>query len=505
MNIVIRADASVAIGTGHVMRCLSLADVLCSQGAVVQFICRLHDGHLCELIRDRGFEVHALSKSSDDLKSQTEADFSTWLGATWRGDASETISVIDGLGFRPDWLIIDHYALSANWERSLRDSVDKIMVIDDLADRAHDCDLLLDQNLYENAETRYVGIVPEQCQLLIGPRFALLRDEFRAARTGISARTGSVERILIFFGGVDRANLTDVVIRAMDRIIPDDLQVDVIIGEQNCHRKEIESKCAARDFTCYVQTDRTAELMSGADISIGAGGSTTWERCCLGLPCLAFAVADNQSLLVRHATLSGILYSPDVDTEDADAVAMQLQAFIDNPLLRESMSRKSMSVVDGYGADRVRRALGPLSVSIRAATTSDSEAIFEWRNGTAVREMSLDSAPIDWTAHCAWIESVLADANRLLLIGESEMQSVGVVRFDISGDTANLSIYLVPEQMNRGFGTELLVAAEQWLMSARPELRLLRAEVVAGNNKSHKLFQKAGYCAGTTEYSKRLK
>lgn len=505
MNIVIRTDASVAIGTGHVMRCLSLADVLRSHGAAVHFVCRLHDGHLCGIIKDRGYPVHSLARPVIDLESNTASIYSAWLGATWQDDAADTIAAIDSLGPKPDWLIVDHYALDSNWENSVCASVERTMVIDDLADRKHSCDLLLDQNLYEDAEIRYLGLVPKHCQLLLGPRFSLLRNEFREVRVGLAARSGPVQGILVFFGGIDRANLTTAAIEALDGIDLCDVRVDVVIGDQNSRRKGIESICAARNFECHVQTDRLAEMMSKADISVGAGGSATWERCCLGLPCLTFAVADNQRQLVNDAALAGILSAPEVDLEDADAIAMHVQAFIGNPLLRESISRKSMSIVDGYGADRVRRAIGVFSVAVREATLGDSERVFEWRNSAPVREMSLNSAPIDWLTHCAWFESVMADSDRLLLIGESAGQSVGVVRFDITGDSADLSIYLVPGQASRGFGTELLLVAEQWLVHSRPELRLLRAEVLEGNKKSNRLFSGARYRVETTEYRKRLK
>ena len=176
MNVVIRTDASLAIGAGHVMRCLSLADGLRSTGASVHFVCRLHDGHLCKLIQRRGYGVHSLAKPSPSIKMDASSNYLSWLGANCRKDAAETIAVIDSFGSRPDWLIVDHYALSSDWEKCVRASVRRVMVIDDLADRKHDCDLLLDQNLYDDPDTRYAGIVPEHCQLLIGPRFALLRD-----------------------------------------------------------------------------------------------------------------------------------------------------------------------------------------------------------------------------------------------------------------------------------------------------------------------------------------
>ena len=486
------------------MRCLSLAAVLRGHGALVHFVSRLHDGHLCDLIRERGYPVLELATPTANTDSSTESDYLAWLGVTWRDDAEETAAVIDSLGFKPDWLIVDHYALNSNWEKSIRDSVARIMVIDDLADRKHDCDLLLDQNLYADADTRYLSLVPERCQLLVGPRFALLREEFRVARASVTVRSGSIRRILVFFGGMDSADCTT---SALDALVDIDLHavhVDVVIGDQHKNRAKIESICGSRNFECHVQTNRLAQLMSAADIAIGAGGSATWERCCLGLPCLTFVVADNQRQLVIDAALAGVLCAPDAGPENSEAVAAHLRSFVDNRLLRESISRKSMAIVDGYGADRVRQAIGVFSMSVREAVKGDSKQIFEWRNSTSVRDVSLNSAPIEWTTHCAWFESVITDSDRLLLVGETDGQSVGVVRFDITGDEANISIYLVRGQSNRGYGTELLLVAEQWLVNARPDVQILRAEVLIANGKSHKLFSGAGYSADTTEFCKRL-
>jgi UDP-2,4-diacetamido-2,4,6-trideoxy-beta-L-altropyranose hydrolase len=471
MNVVIRADASRIIGTGHVMRCLSLAEVLSNRGASVSFICRLHDGHRCELIEKRGFRVQSLPLSTSKIEPDCKSSYSAWLGESWQDDAAETITAIETIGSRPDWLIVDHYALDSNWEECVRASVGRIMVIDDLADRKHECDLLLDQNLYEDAEIRYRGLVPEDCQLLFGPRYSLLRDEFRVARAGLAARSGTVRRLLVFFGGSDYANHTSAILDALSAIDLGDIAVDVAIGDQHEYRDEIDAICRERNFECHVQTNRLAELMSEADIAIGAGGSATWERCCMGLPCLTFVVADNQRQQVNDAALAGILTAPDTEPEKTEGVVAHLQSLIDNPLLCESMSRRSMSIVDEYGADRVRRAIGIFSVSIREANAGDSEQIFEWRNSPSVREMSLNSAPIDWSTHCAWFESVFSDPDRLLLIGESAGQ----------------------------------LAAEQWLVNSRPELRSLHAEVLGGNRKSHRMFIGAGYFAGTTEYSKKLK
>lgn len=208
MKIVFRTDASIQIGTGHVMRCLTLADELTRQGHECRFICREHPGHLGCLVNSKGYDLTLLPPPSDQPLQQTNSetdDYELWLGAPWQEDARQTLDAISSLN--PDWLVVDHYALDAHWERTLSSTVDKIMVIDDLANRPHECTLLLDQNLGRIASD-YDELLPTTCQRLIGPRYALLRPEFAALREQSLKRRGKPElkRILISLGGVDRTN-----------------------------------------------------------------------------------------------------------------------------------------------------------------------------------------------------------------------------------------------------------------------------------------------------------
>lgn len=313
MKIFFRTDASLQIGTGHVMRCLTLADALEADGARCHFICREHPGNMIEQISQRGFAVSVLPPAgseetiSDSPAVVKQPGYATWLGADWKTDAAQTKASL-GKSI-VDWLIVDHYSLDARWEQALRPMCRKLMVIDDLADRQHDCDVLLDQNYYADLQTRYDGKVPAHCRLLLGPRYALLREEFRVFRALSKLRTGQVKRILVFWGGVDAGNYTGLTIDALSALAIKDLHMDVVIGVQHPHRFDIEMACEAHGYVCHVQTIRMAKLMSIADLAVGAGGSTTWERCCLGLPCVVGAVAQNQVQAARDlSTLGAVKY-----------------------------------------------------------------------------------------------------------------------------------------------------------------------------------------------------
>ena len=232
MKSIIRTDASVQIGTGHhVMRYLTLADELREHGAGAIFVCREFDGNLCGYIEEKGYIVHRLpvpNKQKHNIEGNLK--HAAWLGTDWHTDARQVEEIIKDLDTALDWLVVDHYALDERWEGYLRPNVKKIMVIDDLADRVHDCDLLLDQNFYENLESRYDGLVPAWCKKLLGPKYALLRPEFREARRNLRKRDGHVKRIMIFFGGSDPTNETTKVLEAIRMLNRPDIATDVMVG-----------------------------------------------------------------------------------------------------------------------------------------------------------------------------------------------------------------------------------------------------------------------------------
>jgi len=355
-HIAFRADATSQIGTGHFMRCLTLADGLRQRGAHIRFISRGLPTHLRDMLAAKGIELSLLS-SNEGSSATDELAHSHWLGASQAQDAEATIQALSDQTW--DWLIVDHYALDARWESTMRTSAKQIMVIDDIADRSHDCDVLLDQNFYADMQTRYADKVPAHCQLLLGPRYALLRDEFRKLREQIKPRTGPVKRILVFFGGVDADNCTGRAMKALAEMGGEGLHVDVVIGAQHPCLTEIKANCAQHGFVCHVQTNRMAELMASADLAIGAGGSASWERCCLGLPALLVSLADNQIDIAKALDLSGCcIYLGELERVNASIMQRQIAGLISAHDQIEMISRRALSLVDGMGVDRVCQALG---------------------------------------------------------------------------------------------------------------------------------------------------
>lgn len=502
LNVAFRVDASEKIGTGHLMRCLALANALQQRGVRTCFFSRHMPDNLLHLIIQQGHVFQRLS-ALDDGAPCGERLHSSWLEVSQETDARECVGALYGKHW--NWLVVDHYALDARWEGALRQIVHKILVIDDLADRQHDCDLLLDQNLYLDMSARYVGRVPERCQLLLGPRFALLRDEFRQLRESVAPRQGAVKRVMVFFGGVDAHNFTG---KALDALVSMEatkgLHVDVVLGAQHAFRETIEALCLRQGYYCHVQTGRMAELMAASDLALGAGGTTTWERCCLGLPTIAVSTADNQSVQLADAATNGLVYSPNFSGDVREAFVQHLGALLENDALRQLVSSLGMIAVDGGGVQRLVARMGCTGVEVRVALPTDSEHLHRWRNHPSIRAVSRNTGLIAWEDHCRWLNVVLEDPRRKLLIGLREGESVGVVRFDIEADQAEVSIYLVPEARVTCRGAELLQMAEKWLVVNCPEVRVLRAHVMGANKRSNGLFMAAGYDVDNTLFSKKL-
>ena len=499
MNIAFRVDASSHIGTGHITRCLTLADALSERNFAVRFLSRHMPRHFRDVLQSRGHEFVDLDSAAGSPDELPHAD---WLGTSQAADAAASINALSDRIW--DWLIVDNYALDVRWESALRHAVRRIASIDDIANRSHDCDLLLDPNFHEDMEARYEGKVPSHCQMLLGPRFALLRPEFRRKRACVKPRSGSVHRVLIFFGGMDTANYTSPAIEALSNLGIPGLQVDVVIGEGHPARPRIASESLRLGYSLHVQTDRMAELMAQADLAVGAGGTAHWERCCLGLPALAIPVADNQSGQLADAASAVLVYAPDVQGDLVTTITRHVRALIDNGALRLAISRNGMEIVDGCGVSRVVGSMGCSGIQLRRAEIEDSRSIFDWRNDPVVRAASRSDNIISWAGHEDWFAGVLKSPDRLLIIGERDGSAVGVVRFDVSDQHAEISIYLVPGNHPRGEGRELLLAAEEWLVNNRPCVTQIRAHVLGGNQRSQRLFLGSNYKVESACYVKRL-
>lgn len=347
VSILVRTDASNIIGTGHVVRCLTIADQLTKLGANVEFVCRTLAGNLITLISNKGYKVHELSITENQHQSQ-------WLGSSIKEDYEQVLNTIQNLHF--DWVIVDNYALDLEWENEIRKKIAKILVIDDLANRPHNCDILLDQNfLGDLTKSRYDQLVPRNCRKLLGPEYALLNTSYKELRKSLTPKDGTLKKILVFLGGADLSNETSKVLEALSDQRFDSIKVTVILGKNHPNPLLVRDQANKRKNTEILENlpDLSAQMIS-ADLMIGAGGTTTWERMCLGLPSIVMSIADNQKVINQALSQAGMTtYLGTKEDVTIPQIKNAIITYLENPSQLREENLKITQLVDGEGAEIV--------------------------------------------------------------------------------------------------------------------------------------------------------
>ena len=345
-KIFIRVDSGVKIGAGHAMRCLSLAQALKKMNFELCFISKKTKGNISKLFVDKGFVVYYIQDNYSKSKKNEII----------KNDANQTAKIIIKHQAESSWILVDHYDLDFKWEKSLRKYVNKIIVIDDLA-RKHDSDLLLDQNYNKNLKTRYDKLVPRKCIKLLGPKYALLRNEFSVLRKIVKPRK-NFKRILISFGGSDPTNETEKVLSAI-KILKTKKQflkeIYVVISNSNENKGKIKQLCNSIPNTKFYQNVyNIGKLMCKADLAVGGGGSSTWERFCLGLPTIVSIVAYNQRETTKALAKKEYIINLGLAKNLSVKKYVKIFENLDIKKLR-SISKNSLKVVDGNGSVRVAK------------------------------------------------------------------------------------------------------------------------------------------------------
>jgi UDP-2,4-diacetamido-2,4,6-trideoxy-beta-L-altropyranose hydrolase len=471
-KVIFRTDASVAIGGGHVRRCLALADALLEAGWAISFVCGAAAAKIVPVLGMRGFtlmEPEAFNKAPQPC----------------------------------DLLVVDDYRFDAAFERTARAWAKRILVIDDLANRPHDCDVLLDQAPGREPGA-YAGLVPKECELLLGPSYALLDGRFRAARRQRRS-IGNVERIFVNFGTTDTANATSVVLDGAAQL---GAAVDIAIGSAAPHLAALRAKVAALGAAAslHVDVDDMAALMRGADLAIGAGGVGALERCALGLPSAILTVADNQHDNARALAAAGAaVYCGDLNGQTVSEIAATLKRLAADQAGRAAMSQAAARLVDGLGASRVRvscemplRAKDSRTVWLRQATFADSAAMLAWQSTPGARAHARDPATPKPQEHQRWLKAKLADPDCIFNIVIHGDAPAGILRFDRlpARDASEVSILIAAERQGLGIGGIALALGKRLL----PKERFI-AVIHAGNRASIRMFEAAGYrAAGAGEW-----
>lgn len=472
---IFRADALSGIGGGHVMRCLTLARRLVASGWAVGFACAAETLTVVPSLAADMEVLEAIDGQSLDAAA---------LARRWPNGC--------------DVLVVDHYSLDARFETSCRGWAANVVAIDDLADRPHDCDVLIDATPTRDI-LEYSDLTPANALVLTGAEYALLRPEFAAVRREALARrngVANVRRILVSLGLTDLNGVSEQAARVL-LAMNANFMIDVVIGAGAPSKAALE-QLAAQDSRLCVHVDPTnmAILMASADLAIGGGGTTSWERCCLGLPTVIMVLADNQRLpSTRLQEAGAALLASDTSGHRISDIVGRLAN--DSQSLRR-MAAAAALLVDGRGSERVCLAISGLLVgpnesekrlNIRLATINDSRQIWTWRNDSESRAGSRSSDFISWTDHANWFRRRLADSRSFILIGVIRNEPIGVVRFDYSADAEfEVSINLAPDKRSTGLGTRLLAAACAVFNDQRPSASLI-AYIKKENLRSRRLFE----------------
>jgi len=490
--ILFRADASRAIGGGHVVRCLALAEPLMARGARCAF---------ATSAESRG-TVPGLDRFGGPLVELPD-------GA---GASSEAEAMARRFPAGVDWLIVDHYARDAAFERSCRPWAKHMLVIDDLADRQHDCDILLDQTSTERAAD-YRSLVPPGCRLLAGPAYALLRLQFASHRRRRPREAAqSVSRVFVSFGAVDAHDHCSMALAALAEAGLG-ARVDVVVGRTAPHRSNVERQAAALPFPVEVHSDvdDMAGLMASADLAIGAAGVTSWERCALGLPSIVIVAAENQRLVAAELHQRGAaLVLGEAGSVAPPQIAEAFRSLASDRDRRAAMMTAARSTCDGLGANRVGAALLPAllgadggTVDLRPATIDDAALLLRWQSDPNTRRFARNRAVPDGATHEAWMRARLGDPECLLSIVLSNGMPAGALRLDraaSAGDTESweISIYVDPTRYRQGIAKAALALARRLLPDA-----VFLADILPENAASHGLFAGAGYVLRGARYEQR--
>lgn len=478
------------------MRCLTLARLLRDQGKICVFVMRTHDGHMQETVEGAGFTCRMLHAGDEYIVDPMAPPHATWLGTDWRCDAEQTLAIPEMR--ETCFVVVDHYSLDARWHRAVRGTKRKIIVIDDLADRVHDCDILIDQNVGRQ-KSDYDGLVPQNALRLIGPHCAILRPEFSIARKESIARRAAARgplRVLVTLGGMDADNLTEEVLQVLSQETKLQLgEVSIVLGANSPNVLSVSKTSTSMQVPAHlhVGTDRMAAIMAETDLAIGAGGGSAIERCVLGLPSIILILADNQ----RSGATAIARCGAAIDIGDTHTNVWQdrlRQALHDllEPGRLAVMSHRAAELSDGTGARLASLAINEKGLALRPADHGDAEAVWNWRLAEGAERFYLSSQQPTFLEHLDWFDAALStpDRRRLFMV-EIKGRTVAHLRADWDGPDAMISIVVDPALHGQGIGLRALKLIAKFLGPIG--VRTLLADVHLQNVASHRLFLRAGY------------
>ncbi|WP_082718148.1 UDP-2,4-diacetamido-2,4,6-trideoxy-beta-L-altropyranose hydrolase [Hydrogenibacillus schlegelii] len=474
---IIRVDASPMIGTGHAMRMLGLTQWLKTSGQEVHIIAHT----LPESIEARYAEVGV-----------SVTRIPTAIGGF--DDALITAGIAKEHG--AEWIILDGYGFTPEYQRVLKEKGFKLLLMDDYAHLPYYvADVIVNQNLFAE---RLNYRCESPCRLLLGSRYVLLRKEFWRWRHLDRKFSFQVRKLLLTMGGSDSQNLTSKVLQVIKQI-DGSLEINVVIGASNSYldiiqelTREVE-KWGHR-VRIKIDVNNMPALMAASDIAITAGGTTVWELAFMGIPMLVMATQENQLMVSQAVHEAGIGYYLCEHTTISDAFIKKIiHKIMRSPLLRLEMGMKGRKLIDGYGVERIAAVLQNRSFFIRNVHWNDAVLLWKWANDRSIRSSSLNPEPVSWENHIEWFNSKMADRNYIMwMVMNQQDQPMGLVRFNIVGSEAVISVLLDPKYQGRGLGPQIIQYASRLLITKK-RVDCIHAYIKPDNEKSNRAFKKAGY------------
>ncbi|MGZ3691962.1 MAG: UDP-2,4-diacetamido-2,4,6-trideoxy-beta-L-altropyranose hydrolase [Pseudobdellovibrio sp.] len=459
--IVIRCDSSFEIGTGHIMRCLTLAESLRSLGLKVHFVCRNLKGNISEQISQAGFPLSLIGENSPPEK--------------------ELI-----LALNPDWLVVDHYQIDKKWELDYKDKC-RIFVVDDLADRGHLADFLLDQN-YHREENLYANLVPSECRCYVGPQFCLLKNSVLKA----SVLRNQRKNVVCFFGGTDFTGETLKLVKALEKIAAP-VFFHVVIGPKNVNFAELVGR-NGKHFEVLVSPENWEELLSSASLYFGSGGTVTWERLFFNTPGVVVSVAKNQEKIAQDLAQDGLqLYWGRSNEQHYDEVLPRLIKLVEEAVQLDKIRLKSQNCVRPFPELILKMIFEPIGFSefqVKQTSLQQAEFLLEVRNDELTRNMSKNSRIIQLDDHKKWLSQKLKDQKSRLYTGYFKSEPIGQFRVDADGITG---VSLHPKFRGQGLASRLIREGTELFFSENPKVTKLFAEIKPENQASLRSFKSAGY------------
>jgi UDP-2,4-diacetamido-2,4,6-trideoxy-beta-L-altropyranose hydrolase len=476
-SLLIRADANVQIGTGHVMRCLALAQAWLGHTSNTTAVFAMNSviPALVKRLDDEGIRVEHLSAPSGS-----------------KADASATANL--AIAFSSEWIVVDGYAFGAEYQKVLKDAGLKLLLIDDYGHAQHYyCDLLLNENI--NPRDDWYRRRESYTVLLLGTRYAMLRREFwKWAGWSREVRTRA-SRVLVTMGGADPADVTGLVLEALELLPLENLEARVVVGAANPHHQRMSERVARSEGKVELLTAITnmPEMMAWADVAVSAAGTTLWELLFMQLPTIAVAIAENQRSSALGLGEMGAVQTLELSTLRASSLAAGIQSLMHSVDLRHGMAQGGTQIVDGHGTERVVKAMnGTREMVLRRAGAEHCRLWWEWANDPDVRRVSFVQDPIPWETHVQWFAERLRDNNSLLFVGLDDDVPVGQLRYDLDGNEAAVSVSLDRAMRDKGYGSRLIALGSQRVFESTG-VELIHAYIKPGNRVSARAFVSAGY------------